>query len=275
MSTHPHGAQFQHQDSKRWYRLHEGVVQGWNAHRGVWDDSGYASGELATGRFIPVVERTPDIDWDRAPSDATHHGLATGHWYKAGPNRHARLWSCYNSAPAWVCASATRNTELDDASRFIPRPTPAISTETFTMSAEQAKELALDKRPMKVVMVRFQRAEGCKEYAYWAPENTKSGDYAVVYASDNIVNGREFPFTVVQVTNDEVIDTSRATKAILGTFNEDFAKHVQARIEHMARVKSRLQQKKKQFEESAFFEMLAKSDPEAAALLDELKSFSL
>ena len=143
------------------------------------------------------------------------------------------------------------------------------------MSAEQAQALALENRPMKVVEVRFQRAEGAKHYHYYAPADAKSGDFAVVYANDNIVSGREFPFTVVQITCDEVIDTQRATKAILGTFNEDFAKHVQARIEHMARVKAKLQTKKKAFEESAFFEMLAKSDPEAAALLEELKSFRM
>ena len=39
----------------------------------------------------------------------------------------------------------------------------------------------------------------------------------------------------------------------------------------MARVKAKLQQ----FEESAFFEMLARSDPKAASLLEELKSFNL
>lgn len=211
------------------------------------------------------------------PPGATHIHIATGRAFKAGPNAHARLWGTYNNCPAWICASSTKNESLNDPECFTPinpqQSTP--DTELFTMSAEQAKALALENRPMKVVEVRFQRAEGAKAYHYYAPADAKTGDYAVVYASDNIVTGRDFPFTVVQITKDEVIDTQRATKAILGTFNEDFAKHVQARIEHMARVKAKLQTKKKQFEESAFFEMLAKSDPEAAALLDELKSFRM
>lgn len=214
------------------------------------------------------------------PDDATHTQIGTVRLYKAGPNRHARVWSTYNGEPAWVCASATLNEDLDDPTKFAPiirepLQTPTNSEVTFTMSEAQAKELALDKRPMKVVEVRFQRTEGAKTYHYYAPADAKSGDFAVVYANDNIIQGRDFPFTVVQIVNDEVIDTQRATKAILGTFNEDFAKHVQARIEHMARVKAKLQQKKKQFEESAFFEMLAKADPEAASLLEELKSFNL
>lgn len=64
-------------------------------------------------------------------------------------------------------------------------------------------------------------------------------------------------------------------RRILGTFDEEFAKHVQARMEHMARVKAQLQQKKKQFEENAIFEMLAQNDPEAAALLAELQAFQV
>lgn len=211
------------------------------------------------------------------PPGATHIRNSDGRFFKAGPYANARLWSTYNSLPAWICASSTTNLDLCSTERFtrIEPQQPTTDTEQFTMSAEQAQALALENRPMKVVEVRFQRADGAKTYHYYAPADAKSGDYAVVYASDNIVTGRDFPFTVVQITNDEVIDTQRATKAILGTFNEDFAKHVQARIEHMARVKAKLQTKKKAFEESAFFEMLAKSDPEAAALLEELKSFRM
>ena len=130
-------------------------------------------------------------------------------------------------------------------------------------------ELALEKRPMKVVLVSFDDMD--KTYAYWAPADAKSGDYAVV--PSNIQQTRGLPFNIARIVQDEVIDTSRATKAILGSFNEDFSNHVQLRIEHMQRVKAKLAQKRKHFEESAFYEMLAKSDPEAAALLDELKGF--
>ena len=226
-----------------------------------------------------IVER-PATSAPTHPPSATHIRNSDGRFFRAGSQLHARLWSTYNNLPAWICASGTMNADLDDPTKFAPiirdhLPTPTNSEVTFTMSAEQAQALTLENRPMKVVEVRFQRTDGAKHYHYYAPADAKSGDFAVVYASDNIVTGREFPFTVVQITCDEVIDTQRATKAILGTFNEDFAKHVQARIEHMARVKAKLQTKKKAFEESAFFEMLAKSDPEAAALLEELKSFRM
>ena len=263
----------------KWYRR---SCRGWEyfyMDTGEW----VISSDLKYRRIreeVLIPRPVTDYPYLAYPDDATHTQNSTGRLYKAGPNQNARVWSTYNGKPAWVCASAIKNEDLDDPAKFAPiirdhRPTPTNSEVTFTMSAEEAQALALDKRPMKVVEVRFQRTEGAKTYHYYAPADAKSGDFAVVYAHDNIVTGRDFPFTVVQIINDEVIDTQRATKAILGTFNEDFARHVQARIEHMARVKAKLQQKKKQFEESAFFEMLAKSDPEAASLLEELKSFNL
>jgi len=137
------------------------------------------------------------------------------------------------------------------------------------MSTENT-QLALDKRPMKVVLVQFQDPD--KTYAYWAPADAKTGDFAVV--PSNIQQVRGMPFSIGKITQDEVIDTCRATKAILGTFNEEFSNHVQARIEHMQRVKAKLAVKKKQYEDAAFYELLAKTDPEAAALLEELKSFN-
>ncbi|KII34873.1 hypothetical protein NL64_06320 [Pseudomonas fluorescens] len=139
--------------------------------------------------------------------------------------------------------------------------------------ATETTEIALDKRPMKVVLVTFDNPE--KSYNYWAPADARTGDYAVVPSVSQIIQNRNMPFTIGQIVQDEVIDTSKATKAILGTFNEDFSKHVQARIEHMQRVKAKLAVKKKQYEDAAFYELLAKTDPEAAALLDELKSFNL
>lgn len=254
----------------KWYRRNPDGI--WNYYFcGKWERSrDMRDGEINLTNLIPRYAPTH-------PPGATHTRNSDGRFFKAGPYANARLWSTYNSLPAWICASSTTNLDLCSSERFtrIEPQQPTTDTEQFTMSAEQAQALALENRPMKVVEVRFQRADGAKTYHYYAPADAKSGDYAVVYASDNIVTGRDFPFTVVQITNDEVIDTQRATKAILGTFNEDFAKHVQARIEHMARVKAKLQTKKKAFEESAFFEMLAKSDPEAAALLEELKSFRM
>lgn len=145
------------------------------------------------------------------------------------------------------------------------------------MSAEESKAIALEKRPMQIVACVFSGDENAKEYHYFAPAEARAGQFAVVYANDHIAApGRVFPFTVVKIVRDNVLDVAgKASKAILGTFDEEFAKHVQARMEHMARVKAQLQQKKKQFEENAIFEMLATKDPEAAALLEELKAFQL
>lgn len=219
-------------------------------------------------RFIP----RPGSEAYDPRNEATHTHNDTGRPYKRGPNTYSMVWGLDD---VWR-TSRHPNTDLDDPRQFTPIQRNAPSTEiVFTMTEEQSKAIALDKRPMKVVMVQFQDTPNAKEYAYWAPEGTKTGDYAVVHQNGNINTGSAFPFTVVKVTQDEVLDTSRANKAILGTFDESFALHVQARIEHMTRVKAKLAQKKKAFEESAFYEMLAKSDPEAAALLDELKQFNL
>ncbi len=278
-SEAPYTATHYHPNNKfaKWYRRSLTAWEYFDTDVDGWLKSGDLD-RLQGAEKILIPRPVTDCPYLPCPDDATHTQNGTCQLYKAGPNRNAQVWN--TSKPGWVRTSATKNEDLDDPTKFAPiirnhLPTPTNSEVIFTMSEDQAKELALDKRPMKVVEVRFQRAEGAKTYHYYAPADAKSGDFAVVYANDNIVNGRDFPFTVVQITNDEVIDTQRATKAILGTFNEDFARHVQARIEHMARVKAKLQQKKKQFEESAFFEMLAKSDPEAASLLDELKSFNL
>lgn len=213
--------------------------------------------------------------WHAAPDDtATHWDTVSGKWYRETGDNCTQA----NNGGGWYLSSFRRIALT--AHRFLKRAyplnTPPTTHEvTFTMSEEQAKELALDARPMKVVTARFSREQNAKEYHYFAPADTKTGDYAIVYANDNIIRDSAFPFSVVQIVSDEVVDTSRATKAILGTFNEDFAKHVQARVEHMARVKAKLQAKKKQFEEAAIFEMLATKDLEAAALLAELKTFNL
>jgi|GEM_PF-3101439 len=240
------------------YRL----IGGSSWHRGLNGDD--------PKRFIPRPGSEPDAYDPR--NEATHTRVENGRLYKPGPNNYARVWKLDRG---WQPSQYT-NTDLDSLNLFTPIQRTAPSTEiVFTMTEEQSKAIALDKRPMKVVLVQFQDTPNAKEYAYWAPEGTKTGDFAVVHQSGSINTGSAFPFTVVKVTQDEVLDTSRATRAILGTFDESFALHVQARIEHMTRVKAKLAQKKKAFEESAFYEMLAKSDPEAAALLDELKQFNL
>lgn len=224
--------------------------------------------------FTPAMPDPHPVDWSKAPPDATHYTPGNNYFFKAGPNAHARSWNMYSGNPAWVAATNVRNSQLGHLP-FIPRPTTDITpTErNFEMSDEQAKALALETRPMKVVMCKFGDTD--KEYAYWAPADAKQGDYGVVYANKNIIQSRDMPFAVVQITQGEVLDTSRATKALLGTFNEDFAKHVEARIQHMASVRTKLALKKKAFEEGAFYEMMAKSDPEAAQLLEELKQFQM
>lgn len=224
-------------------------------------------------RFIPRPK--PGSNAHDPKSEATHTRNYDNRLFKPGPGIDALIWR--RDAQRWAPSPYVTNTDLDDPTKFAPIIYPTQSTEiVFTMTEEQSKAIALDKRPMKVVLVQFQDTPNAKEYAYWAPEGTKTGDFAVVHQSGSIAAAPTgFPFVVVKVTQDEVLDTSRATKAILGTFDESFALHVQARIEHMTRVKAKLAQKKKAFEESAFYEMLAKSDPEAAALLDELKQFNL
>lgn len=141
------------------------------------------------------------------------------------------------------------------------------------MTTTPTTELALENRPMKVVLVAFEDPN--KAYHYWAPADAKSGDYAVVPSASQIIQNRSAPFSIGRIVQDEVIDTAKATKAILGTFNEEFSNHVQQRIEHMQRVKAKLAVKKKQYEDAAFYELLAKTDPEAALLLEELKSFRM
>ena len=126
---------------------------------------------------------------------------------------------------------------------------------------------------IQVVAVVFNESGHQKEYHYFAPETARAGDYAVVYQS---ANGTDFPFKVVKIARDNVIDVNGlATKSIWGTFNEEFAKAVQERTEQLARVKSLLAQKKRAFEEKEVYIVMAQTDPEVAALLKELNGFGL
>jgi hypothetical protein len=221
--------------------------------------------------------------WDIAPEGATHWDTQRLCWYKTGPGNNcmAHRGSANNN---WYRSSFEN--EMLDSKRFVTRPEPeeSVDPETdglsiylskFAMTTTANANLpVVESRPMKVVMCSF--ADGSdKEYAYWAPADAKAGDYGVIYANKNIVQSREMPFAIVHIINSEVLDSSKATKALLGTFNEDFAKHVETRIQHMAAVRTKLALKKKAFEEGAFYEMMAKNDPEAAALLEELKQFRM
>lgn len=269
----PEGATHRSLKSGNYYRV--GATGDYHAQvfsNGYWATAKAPASQLDNES---VFERLVAIDWSLAPADATH--WRDGRFYKAGPNYHARMWGTYKGAPAWIAATYVHNTDLGKPF-YQPRPTTALTPaqEAFTMSAEEAKQLATDKRPMQIVVVTFTNQPDAKEYHYYAPAEAKAGQYAVVYASNTNLANSAFPFGVVKIVRDNVLDVhGRATKAILASFDEEFAKHVQARMEHMARVKAQLQQKKKQFEENAIFEMLAQKDPEAAALLEELKSFNL
>jgi len=140
------------------------------------------------------------------------------------------------------------------------------------MTIEQNKSATIDTLKIQVVAVVFSEEQGQKEYHYFAPTTAKTGQYAVVYAQKQ----QGFPFSVVRIVRDNVIDVNGlANKSIWGSFDEAFAKQVQERTEHLARVKSQLAQKKRQFEEQEIFAVMAKSDPEVAALLNELNSFNV
>lgn len=125
---------------------------------------------------------------------------------------------------------------------------------------------AIDTLPaMKVVVVEF--IDG-KERNYFAPVEAKDGDYAVVYAPGTTASSK---FTVGKILRETPDPEGKARAAVLGTFNEEFALAVQARMDHLAAIKARLQAKKRAFEERALFEMMAGTDPEAAELLRQLK----
>lgn len=138
------------------------------------------------------------------------------------------------------------------------------------VNATETKAVVIDAiGKVQVVAVVFSEAQGQKEYHYFAPESARSGQYAAVYqASGN----SEFPFKIVRIVRDHVIDVhGQATKSIWGSFDEAFAKQVQERTEHMARVKAQLATKRRQFEERELYTVMAQTDPEVAALLKELE----
>lgn len=161
--------------------------------------------------------------------------------------------------------------------------TAMTTTESNTQNTlppvdEETKALALEAMPMKVVIVTFPGSD--KEFSYFAPAEpgkAEPGDYCVVFGNSNPTNQQRQqgePMFSIGVIQRETPDfEGRAKGAILGAFNVAFAKHVQARMDMLASVKARLQVKRKQFEDTAFFEMLAEKDPEARELLEQLKQF--
>lgn len=149
----------------------------------------------------------------------------------------------------------------------IPTPTPVTEEAPMSLNDTINSNLpAIDTLPaMKVVVVEF--IDG-KERNYFAPVEAKDGDYAVVYAPGTTATSK---FTVGKILRETPDPEGKARAAVLGTFNEEFALAVQARMDHLAAIKARLQAKKRAFEERALFEMMAGTDPEAAELLRQLK----
>lgn len=131
---------------------------------------------------------------------------------------------------------------------------------------------ALEAMPMKVVVVVFPDT-GDKEFHFFAPVEAAIGDHCVVYSQG--VHKNAGPFSIGRIERESADLEGRARNAILGTFNEAFAQHVQKRMDYMASIKAKLQQKKRQFEEQAFYELMAEKDPETAELLAALKQFRL
>lgn len=143
-------------------------------------------------------------------------------------------------------------------------------TEQVAAIADKGTQLTIGVAAIQVVAVVFNDEQGQKEYNYFAPKEARAGQYAVVYQE---IRGNDgFPFKIVRIVRDNVLDLNgQATKSIWGSFDENFAKQVQLRTEHLQRVKSQLQMKKKQFEEREVFAMMAQNDPEVAALLKEMQ----
>lgn len=125
---------------------------------------------------------------------------------------------------------------------------------------------------IQVITAVFSELADAKEYYYFAPLDAKAGQYAAVYDQNN--RGGEFPFKIVRILRDNVIDVqNQANRSIWGSFDETFAKQVQERTERLNRVRGQLEQKKKAFQEQEMFRMMATTDPEVAALLEELNGF--
>ena len=133
---------------------------------------------------------------------------------------------------------------------------------------EVTLDIQTDPLPTKLVVVTFE-ATGEREYFYFATEDAKPGDHAVVYAKMEKETNAKFAIGLIQRDDPDLEGMARY--AILGTFNEEFAKQVQARMDRVSMVKARLQRKKEQYDERQIYELMAKEDPEARELLEMLK----
>lgn len=145
-----------------------------------------------------------------------------------------------------------------------------MTTSNENAQATASTALALDPTPMKTVVVIFGDADD-REFIFFAPTTARVGDYAVVYAKG--VHAARGPFSIGKIERETADIEGKAKQAILGTFNEEFARYVEQRMAHLANIKAQLQAKKRAFEEQQFFELMAEKDPEARDLLEQLKQF--
>jgi len=150
--------------------------------------------------------------------------------------------------------------DIEDGEWSHVHDTPAPTAHVDTLSLEPL--------PTKVVVVKFE-VTGDREYFYFAPDDAKPGDWAVVYAK--LENDTGARFAIGQIERDDPDLEGMARYAVLGVFNEAFAQSIQARMDRVSQIKARLQRKKQQFDERHIYELMAKVDPEARELLDLLK----
>lgn len=162
---------------------------------------------------------------------------------------------------------------IDNTIDQYPYEEPEMTlTQTAASNASTSTELTLEPVPMKTVVVTFPDTDD-REFVFFAPAEARVGDHAVVYAKG--LHATKGPFSIGKIERETPDLDGRAKTAILGTFNETFAKHVEARMQHLSEVRGRLQAKKRAFEERALFEVMAEKDPEVRELLDQLKQFNV
>jgi len=161
-----------------------------------------------------------------------------------------------------------KKTAAEAAPKPLPPLEPVAEMAYGEANGAYAPMNGLESTAMKVVVVTF-AGTGSQEYFYFAPVDTRIGDYAVVHrkASEDTSN----PFSIGLIERDDPDLQGMARSAILGVFNETFATGVQSRMDQIVQVKARLIQKRRQYDERQIYELLAQQDGEARELLDMLK----
>lgn len=132
----------------------------------------------------------------------------------------------------------------------------------------------------KIALVVFdlnQPADIQKEYAYRTTIPVEKGTICVVEVTSN---GRP-DLKLVEVVHviEDTLENShianKATKYIVDAVDLSSHKERLEKTERLKYVKNKLEERKAKIEEIAVFELLAKADPEAAKLLEEMKTLTL